>query len=195
MLASGCAPICARARSRPPGLRLGEVRVLPDAVAQHRMRVFELAGIASMRRPNRAEAAAVEAEGLPERLDVRLLGQRDRTRAQGLRRRHRLLADRARDPLRHDVARRSFLLQIEHFRAALQEPKRTRLLPQPPAFVPLLTRRRYPPRIDRPAPSRSGHASHTCELLALCLRLILDALEVEAMGRSSRAGSVAGCAV
>src|SRR5690349_5640452 len=138
MLASARASTGGRAGAALAGFGFGEVRLLPDAVAQHRVRVRELAGFVALRHPDGPEAAAVEAEGLSERLDVRLLGERDRTCAQGVRRRHGLLTDSESHPLRNDVARRCFYLQIGHFRAALQEPKRPRLLPQPPALVPLL---------------------------------------------------------
>jgi hypothetical protein len=56
-----------------------------------------------------------------------------------LRGRHGLLPDRPSHPVRQDMARRRFHLQIEQFRTTLPQPERPRALPQPAALVSLLT--------------------------------------------------------
>jgi hypothetical protein len=145
MLASSRAPTGSRLGPRPAGDCVGEVRVLPDAVAQHRVRLFELAGELAVRHPERAEAGAAQAEGLHERLDLRLLRERDWPCSHRVRGRHGPLPEGPGRAVRDDVARRAFHLQIEDFRIDLQEPKRPRLLPQPPALVPFLDR----PQSDR----------------------------------------------
>jgi hypothetical protein len=69
MLASARAPAGDPPGAAPPGCGVGEARVLPDAVAQHRLPVPDLAAGPALRHPLGAEAAAVEAEGLHRRLD------------------------------------------------------------------------------------------------------------------------------
>src|SRR5262245_50931509 len=144
MLASGNDPARARDRSRPHAQRVGEVRLSSDAVAQHRLRVLHIAGEPALRCSLRPEAGSTEAAGLPERLDVRLPGGPDRPCAKGVRGGLGVLPERQDPPLRDDVARRTFCLQIDTFRPTLPEPKRPRFLPEPPALVPLLARGAQP---------------------------------------------------
>jgi hypothetical protein len=140
MLASARAPTGDRVRAPPTRFGVGEVGLLPDAVAQHRLPLPELAGRPALRHPHGPETAAVEAKGMHGRLDGWLPGRRDRSCPEGLRRRHGPFAECPTPPLRNHLAGRSFHLQSEQFRPALQEPERPRLLPQPRALVPVLTR-------------------------------------------------------